>query len=64
MICTYALCGFANIGAMGIMLGGLGSMAQQRKGVVSGLVVRALVAGNLACFMTAAVAGKYTFVYD
>lgn len=58
MISIYALCGFANLGSIGIMLGGLGAMAPERKKDLSGIVVRAMIAGNVACFMTACIAGK------
>ena len=57
MIATYALCGFANIGSMGCQLGALGAMAPTRKKVLSSIVLRAMIAGNVACFMTAAIAG-------
>lgn len=57
VIATYALCGFSNISSIGIMLGGLGAMAPSRKSDLSAIVVRAMIAGNVACFMTACVAG-------
>ncbi|CAH1790077.1 unnamed protein product [Owenia fusiformis] len=57
VISTYALCGFANIGAIGIMLGGLGSMAPNRKGELSKMAVRAMIAGMTANFLTASIAG-------
>jgi len=58
VISTYALCGFANFGSIGIMLGGLGVMAPHRKSDMAKVVVRAMIAGNVACFMTACIAGK------
>lgn len=58
VIATYALCGFSNISSIGIMLGGLGAMAPSRKTDLSTIVVRAMIAGNVACFMTACIAGK------
>jgi len=58
VISTYALCGFSNIGSIGIMLGGLGALAPSRKSDLAKLVVRAMIAGNVACFMTACIAGK------
>lgn len=58
VIATYALCGFANISAMGVMLGGLGSLAEGRKSDMAKLVTTALLAGNIACFMTAAISGE------
>lgn len=58
IIATYALCGFANMGSMGVCLGGLGPMAPDRIPDMSRIAIRALVAGTIACFMTACVAGK------
>lgn len=57
VIATYALCGFSNIGSIGIMLGALGAMAPNRKKDITKVVVRAMIAGNVACFMTACIAG-------
>ncbi|KAL5006941.1 hypothetical protein ScPMuIL_015747 [Solemya velum] len=57
VIATYALCGFSNISSMGIMLGGLGAMAPSRKSDMTKIVFRAMIAGNVACFMTACIAG-------
>ncbi|XP_060073867.1 solute carrier family 28 member 3-like [Ylistrum balloti] len=59
VISTYALCGFSNIASMGIMLGALGAMAPSRKSDLSKLVVTAMIAGNVACFMTASIAGLF-----
>uniref|UniRef100_A0A8C0LHH4 Concentrative nucleoside transporter C-terminal domain-containing protein n=1 Tax=Canis lupus dingo TaxID=286419 RepID=A0A8C0LHH4_CANLU len=56
-IATYALCGFANIGSLGIVIGGLTSMAPSRKRDITSGSVRALIAGTVACFMTACIAG-------
>ncbi|XP_014677138.1 PREDICTED: solute carrier family 28 member 3-like isoform X2 [Priapulus caudatus] len=56
-ITTYALCGFANLGSIGVTLGGLGAMAPSRKSELAGLAVRALIAGTVACFMSACIAG-------
>uniref|UniRef100_H2ZLR9 Sodium/nucleoside cotransporter n=1 Tax=Ciona savignyi TaxID=51511 RepID=H2ZLR9_CIOSA len=57
-IVTYALCGFANIGSLGIMLGGLGSLAPQRQGEMAKIVIRALIAGVFVSILNACVAGK------
>ena len=57
IISTYALCGFSNIGSIGIQIGGIGALAPQRQGDLARLSVRALIAGSLACFMTACIAG-------
>jgi len=57
LICTYALCGFSNFSSIAIQIGGIGSMAPEKQGVLSQLGVRALIAASLACMMTATVAG-------
>jgi len=56
-IITYALCGFANIGSLGIMLGGLGAMAPKRQGEMAEIVTRALVCGIFVSILNACVAG-------
>ena len=56
-IATFALCGFANFSSIGIQIGGIGALAPERKNDVSRLGLRALVAGTLANFMTACIAG-------
>ncbi len=55
LIMTYALCGFANPGSLGIMIGGLGTMAPDRRGEIVSLGLRSIVAGTLATSMTGAV---------
>ena len=57
VIATYALCGFANIGSMGFTIGGLSALVPSKRTVFAKHVVRAMVAGTLACFMTACIAG-------
>ncbi len=57
IIATYALCGFANIGSIGIQIGGIGGMAPNRRADLARIGFRAMVAGTLACFMTACIAG-------
>ncbi|MEL6159339.1 MAG: NupC/NupG family nucleoside CNT transporter [Cyanobacteria bacterium J06623_5] len=57
IIATYALCGFANIGSIGIQIGGIGGIAPSRQGDLAKIGVRAMVAGTLACFTTACIAG-------
>jgi concentrative nucleoside transporter, CNT family len=57
LIMTYAMCGFANPGSLGIMIGGLGTMAPERRGEIVALGVRSIVAGTLATSMTGAVVG-------
>jgi CNT family concentrative nucleoside transporter len=57
---TYALSSFANFGSLGILLGGLGSLAPERRDEIVGLGMKALVAGTLATCMTGAVIGIFT----
>jgi CNT family concentrative nucleoside transporter len=57
VIMTYALCGFANFGSLGIMIGGMGAMAPQRRTEIVALGMRSLVAGTLATLATAATVG-------
>ena len=56
-IATYALCGFANPGSLGILIAGLAGLAPERRKDVTQLGIKSLVAGTLAVFMTACVAG-------
>ena len=56
-ILTFALCGFANFSSIGIQLGGIGSIAPERRGDLAKLGFRAMLGGTLAAFMTACVAG-------
>lgn len=55
IIMTYALCGFANLGSLGIMLGGLGTLVPERRAEIIALGVKAVIAGTLATLMTGAV---------
>jgi len=57
MIATYALCGFANFGSVGIQIGGIGVLAPNRRSDLARLGLRALAAGFMASCMTAAIAG-------
>ncbi|MGD8957176.1 MAG: nucleoside transporter C-terminal domain-containing protein [Chromatiaceae bacterium] len=59
LIMTYALCGFANLGSLGIMLGGLGAMAPKRRTEIAALGMRSVLAGTLATLMTGAVVGMF-----
>jgi CNT family concentrative nucleoside transporter len=54
VLLTYALCGFANFGSLGIMIGGLGTMAPERRGEIVDLGIKSIVAGTLATCLTAA----------
>ena len=57
LIMTYAMCGFANPGSLGIMIGGMGTMAPERREEIVSLGFRSIVAGTLATCMTGAVVG-------
>ncbi len=57
VIATYALCGFANFGSIGIQLGGIGAIAPERRGDLARLGLRAMIGGTLAACMTGTVAG-------
>ena len=56
-IVTFALTGFANLGSLGILLGGLGGLAPNRRSEIAHLGLRAILAGTLANLMSAAIAG-------
>jgi CNT family concentrative nucleoside transporter len=57
LIVTYALCGFANFGSLGIVIGGLGAMVPERRHEVVALGMRSILSGTLATCMSGAVAG-------
>jgi len=57
IIASYALCGFANFGSIGIQLGGIGSMAPDRKNDLSKLVIKAMLGGAIASWLTASIVG-------
>jgi CNT family concentrative nucleoside transporter len=60
LILVYALCGFANFGSLGIMIGGLATIAPARRAEIVDLGMKSLVAGTLAtCFMGAIVGALY-----
>ena len=54
LLLTYALCGFANFGSLGIMIGGLGTMCPERRAEVVGLGMKSILAGTLSTCLTAA----------
>jgi CNT family concentrative nucleoside transporter len=56
-IATFALCGFANFSSIGIQIGGIGALAPTRKQDLARLGFRALIAGTLANYLAAAIAG-------
>lgn len=55
IITSYALCGFANFSSIGIQLGGIGAMAPKQRPILAKLGVKAMIAGNLAAFLTASI---------
>lgn len=57
LIMTYAMCGFANPGSLGIMIGGMGTMVPEKRDEIVSLGFRAVVAGTLATCMTGAIVG-------
>jgi CNT family concentrative nucleoside transporter len=57
IIMTYALCGFANFGSLGIMIGGLGAMIPERRAEIVGLGMKSIAAGTLATLLTGATVG-------
>ena len=57
IIASYALCGFANFGSIGIQLGGIGGIAPERKKDLSKLALKAMIGGALASWLTATIAG-------
>lgn len=60
MIATYILCGFANFASIGIQIGGIGALAPNRKGDLSKLGLRALLAGTMASLFTALIVAMLT----
>ncbi len=59
LICTYMLCGFANIASIGIQIGGIGALAPERKSLLAQLGVRSLLGGAIACLLTAVMVGMF-----
>jgi concentrative nucleoside transporter, CNT family len=57
MVLTYALCGFANFGSLGIVIGGLGAMLPARRAEIVDLGLRTILSGTLATCMSGAIAG-------
>jgi CNT family concentrative nucleoside transporter len=57
IIASYALCGFANFGSIGIQLGGIGGIAPNRKKDLAALVTKAMIGGAIASWLTATIAG-------
>jgi len=59
IILTYAMCGFANPGSLGIMIGGMGAMVPERRDEIVSLGLRTILSGTLATCMTGAVAAMF-----
>jgi len=57
LILTYALLGFANFSSIAIQIGGIGGLAPERRGEIARFGLRAMIAGNLAAFISACIAG-------
>ena len=60
LVLVYAVCGFANFGSLGIMIGGLAAMVPERRGEIVGLGTKSIAAGLLATCVTGCVVGILT----
>jgi CNT family concentrative nucleoside transporter len=60
LIMLYAMCGFANFGSLGIMIGGLGTMAPQRRNEINALGLKSIVSGTLVTCLIGAIVGVLT----
>jgi CNT family concentrative nucleoside transporter len=59
VISTYAICGFANFSSIAIQIGGISPLAENRRGDIAKLGLRALLGGTIATWMTASIAGMF-----
>ncbi len=59
ILTTYALCGFANFSSIAIQLGGIGTMAPEKRPILAKYGMYSLIGGTLACYMTACIAGLF-----
>ena len=57
LIMLYAMCGFANFGSLGIMIGGLGTMAPERRDEINALGLKSIVSGTLTTCLIGAIVG-------
>ncbi len=57
IIMTYAMCGFANFGSLGILIGGLGAMVPERRAEIVSLGMRSILSGTIATCLSGALAG-------
>ena len=64
ILATYALCGFANFSSIAIQIGGIGALAPDRRSDLARLGLRAMIAGLLACYLTATVVGVLIWICD
>jgi CNT family concentrative nucleoside transporter len=60
LIMLYAMCGFANFGSLGIMVGGLGTMAPERRAEINSLGLKSIVSGTLTTCLMGAIVGVLT----
>ena len=60
LIMLYAMCGFANFGSLGIMVGGLGAMAPERRAEINSLGLKSIVSGTLTTCLMGAIVGVLT----
>jgi CNT family concentrative nucleoside transporter len=60
VIMTYAMCGFANFGSLGILVGGMGAMVPERRGDIVSLGLRSILSGTIATCLSGALAGLLT----
>jgi len=58
-IATFALCGFANLGSIGMQIGGIGALVPERRNDLAQLGVRAMLAGTMANLISASIAGMF-----
>ena len=61
VIMAYAICGFGNLGSVGIMVGGIGAIVPERRVEIAALGLKSIIAGSMATCMTGAVAGLLTW---
>ncbi|KAL5970976.1 Solute carrier family 28 member 3 [Taenia solium] len=59
VLCTYALCGFANIGSIGIFLGAMVTILPQRRADLTKMILNGMIGGNIACFLTGCFSGLF-----
>lgn len=57
LVVTYALCGFANLGSIGMQVGVLSALAPKKAGIISQLAVSAMICGSLSTWLSASIAG-------